>query len=466
MPILGVLLGFVLTLGWLQVAHPMLEHDDWDMLLPDGPRNVLSHTGRLLNEGRWLNYWWWLHGSRDVGPTGAAVLMTAAWGVVATVMTRALRAGSWAVPLGTAAYAAPMATQLRYWPVTLALPTVVLAIGVCAVWASRSRPRAHVAVVAVTAVLLSLAYPPYAVALVPLLVSIHHRATWRFLLVLGMTFGASYVAGIIVVFVLNAIHFGVFGVQPPAWRQPGTLAAYGPVVSHLAVLVQDWWQLARTIMVPLAAAAVALAASRHRGSPLWTRTVVVIAGAALLAGGLDAASTLLSGVSVPVRSRIWVWFALLVALARLVRAAAAPRWRSVAALTVAVATAWTVLYSADIAFRHYRLESSLSRIEDRVVRLDHGHDRRLILESPDGSANPRWTASATVWQLTNALAYRTGLDTYGWCTDNCPSVDRHEARYHPGAVFRYAGAIVIRVPRATYSRYERVTVPSRWLLSR
>ncbi|MGZ4451481.1 MAG: hypothetical protein ACXVWW_00815 [Nocardioides sp.] len=32
----GVLVAITVTLTWVTVLHPVLEHDDWDMLLPDG----------------------------------------------------------------------------------------------------------------------------------------------------------------------------------------------------------------------------------------------------------------------------------------------------------------------------------------------------------------------------------------------------------------------------------------------
>src|SRR5690348_12218948 len=129
LPVLvGTAVAFLATLTWFQWWHPYIEHDDWDMLLPNHVGFVENHSIRLLHEGRWLNNWWWMAGSQGLSPRGAAILYGVGWLIVVAVIVRSFAIRWWSVPAVLALYAAPMMSMLSFWPATLAAPMWMLAL--------------------------------------------------------------------------------------------------------------------------------------------------------------------------------------------------------------------------------------------------------------------------------------------------------------------------------------------------
>jgi hypothetical protein len=300
----GLAVAVIATSTWADVRRPVIEHDDWDMLLPDGAAFVENHQQRVLHEGRWLNYWWWQLGSVHLTPLTATVGFALGWLVVTATLTRVLARGWWAVPIAVALYASPMISQISSWPATTLPPVAVLALGSVGLAVTRERWWRHLAVLLAAVFLLVLGYPPFALLLLPLLVALHAHARWRRLAALGCAVAGAYVAGILTICVLNAVHFGVFGIQIAAWRHPTPLTGVGALLQHLGVMRHDAHVLVATTAVPLAIVVCVVLPLAAAGGQ---RRLVVLGLAFLLALGLSAAITLLTGVDVPFRSSGWLW---------------------------------------------------------------------------------------------------------------------------------------------------------------
>ncbi|MGZ6733041.1 MAG: hypothetical protein ACXVDH_00235 [Nocardioides sp.] len=300
----GVLVAITVTLTWVTVLHPVLEHDDWDMLLPDGSPFVLDHASRVLHEGRWLNYWWWRLGSQHLGSHVVTLGFWLGWLLATATLTRLLARDWWAVPIAVAVFASPMITQISYWPATLMLAMLVLAVAGIALTATRGRPRLHLALLGVAVLALALGYPPFALLLLPLLAVLHREASWRRLALVGGTLAAGYVGAILLVYVLNDIRFGVFGMEIQAWRAPHPVHGPRSLAHNLVMVLHDNLQVARFTILPLLAVAVCVVLALRAGAD---RRWLVLAAAFVLAWGLSGATTVVNGVGLPIRSVSWTW---------------------------------------------------------------------------------------------------------------------------------------------------------------
>lgn len=304
--IVGAMLWVALSLVWRQWQHPFLWHDDWDMLLPDrATPNVMNHATRVLREGRWLNYVWWQIGSQWISPLAATLLFTVGWLVTVCVLVLSLQIGWWAVLGAIAVASAPMASELSYWPATLLAPTWALALTLIGLWATRQRPTAHAVILVAGTGIVVTGYPTLALVIVPFLVAVHRDATWRRLLTLSAMFIAGYVAGLLAVFVLNDVRFGVFGVEIQGWRHPTPLRDWTSLIQHLHVASSDWRTWLSMVGLPLALAAVVAVVSLL-GEP-QRRRLLVLALSFAMAAVANSLSALTNGVSTPSRAMLWTW---------------------------------------------------------------------------------------------------------------------------------------------------------------
>lgn len=304
--IVGAIVWVALSLVWRQWQHPFLWHDDWDMLLPDrGTPNVMNHATRVLREGRWLNYAWWALGSQGISPRAATVLVTAGWLVTVCVLVRSLQLGWWSVVAVIAMASAPMASELSYWPATLLAPIWVLALTLIGLWWTRQRQVAHALVLVVGTSVVVMGYPTLALVIVPFLVAVHRDKTWRHLLILSALFSTGYAAGLLAVFVLNDVRFGVFGVEIQAWRNPTPLQNWTSLIHHLHVAYSDWRTWLSIVGLPCLLAAVVAAISLLRQPQ--RRGLLVLAASFAIAAIANSLSALSDGVSTPTRAMLWTW---------------------------------------------------------------------------------------------------------------------------------------------------------------
>lgn len=440
----GVLVAITVTLTWVTVLHPVLEHDDWDMLLPDGSPFVLDHASRVLHEGRWLNYWWWRLGSQHLGSHVVTLCFWLGWSLATATLTRLLARDWWAVPIAVAVFASPMITQISYWPATLMLAMLVLAAAGIALTATRSRPRLHLALLGVAVLALALGYPPFALLLLPLLAVLHREASWRRLALVGGTLAAGYVGAILLVYVLNDIRFGVFGMEIQAWRAPHPVHGPRSLAHNLVMVLHDNLQVARFTVLPLLAVAVCVVLALRAGAD---RRWPVLAAAFVLAWGLSGATTVVNGVGLPIRSVSWTWPFGVIAIAWTLRTG--PRsTRLIAGLALIAFAAWGALYAATQVRAHQRFESAMDHIRARAVTLSERGQRPIVLV-PRTTYAENSVDLQTAQQFGNGLQQRTGIEVAGVCTDCAPLVRyaRHRAP-HASVILGPQGQVLVRFPAA------------------
>ena len=440
---LGVVLAFLGSLTWFQWWHPYIEHDDWDMLLPNGPTFVENHTARLLYEGRWLNDWWWKLGSQALSPRGAAILFAIAWLIVVAVIVRSLGLRWWSVPAVAALYSAPMMSMLSFWPATLAAPMWMLALTAGLLWLTRDRQALHLTTLVVGVVAISLGYPPLALLLLPFLVALHHTRSWRGLAVLAAAFVAAYIGGILLVFSLNDLRFGVFGLKIQAWRNPSPLNGLTSLRHHLHTVGRNWGAVLRPSTLPLLASLAALIVGL--GEAGLRRRIGILTLALVGAAGLSASSTILNGVNVPARANVWFWpFLVLVCVWGL--SALKLRRRAVAAIALVFVAAWSTLYSAYATLGHRADQRALDALRSTILAHHlHHPDARVIFAVMQ--LRPTAAERQAVEQVSNALAKFDGITATQVCV-HCHLIHtRIDARDPRTWVFDRPGWIVVQLPR-------------------
>lgn len=458
--VVGVGIAVIASLTWIQWWHPYIEHDDWDMLLPNGPTFVENHSLRLLYEGRWLNNWWWMFGSQGLSPRGAALLYAAPWIVVVAVVVRSFSIRWWSVPAVTALYAAPMMAALSFWPATLAAPMWMLALTVSLLWATRERWTLHLVILATGTVVISLGYPPLALILLAFLVALHHRRTWAQLAVLAASFVVAYVAGILLVFTLNDLRFGLFGLKIQGWRHPSALTGLTTLRHHLHTVDQNWVDVLRPIALPLIAGIGALVAALT--APPLRRRLGVLALALVIGAGLSASSTILNGVNVPTRAMGWFWPLLVLGAVWGLRAVTAPA-RIVAGVALTFIAAWSALYSAYATLGHQSDRAGLNALRSVVeAHYDNDPDARIVFAIPH--LKPSAAERQAVWQVGNALAKLDGITKVSACT-GCRLIRSPIDPARPRTwVFDFHGAIVVQLPPSLGRSGLHAKAEPRWLV--
>lgn len=461
LPVLvGVGVTFVACLTWIQWWRPYIEHDDWDMLLPNGPAFVENHSLRLLYEGRWLNHWWWALGSQDLSPRGAAILYAIAWLIVVAVVVRSFSIRWWSVPAVTALYAAPMMSMLSYWPATLAAPMWVLALTVSLLWITRERWALHLAILAVGTIVIALGYPPLALLLLAFLVGLHHGRSWSQLTVLAATFASAYVVGILVVFTLNDLRFGMFGLEIQSWRHPSALNSLSSLSHHLQTVGRTWGAVVRPATLPLIAGLAALIAVLAEAR--WRRRMLVLVLALIAGAGLSASSTILNGVDVPARAMGWIWpFLVLIAVWGL--DALHSRVRVVGAAALAFVAVWSGLYAAYGTLGHQGDQNGLNALRSAVVAQYRENPGTPIIFAVR-HRHPTPSERQAVWQVGDAMAKFDGIGNVSVCR-GCRLISTQIDAGHPQTwVFTTGDAIVVQLPESMDDSGLHAEPEPRWLV--
>lgn len=440
--LVGLILTFIATLSWLQWRRPFLEHDDWDMLLPDRTASVMNHTTRLLFEGRYLNYWSWEFGSQSLSARAATVLFALGWLLAVAVMVRAFDIGWWSVPAVAAVYAAPMMSAISYWAATLTAPVWALAITLALLWATRKRWLPHLVVLFLGTALIVIGYPPMALFVVPLLVVLHHQRSWRILVTLMATFLVAYAGGLLTIFALNDLHFGVFGLHIQAWRKPTPLNSLSSLGNHLDVVRRVWWGWLLDGALPIAAAAISSLVALLE--PPLRRRVLILLIAFIGAIGVNSLPTISNGTDTPYRSLGWSWaFVALFAVWGL--QAIRPRLRVVGAVALVFVAVWSTTYWANGAIGRYHHQGAIQAVETEIL-----HERALVGPVPVVFALPPHRTPAemqTAWLLGNSLAKNYNVRNSRICR-RCGFLTDYVAKHRIGQqpVFVWRRWIVVQFP--------------------
>ncbi|GAA3696895.1 hypothetical protein GCM10022399_11730 [Terrabacter ginsenosidimutans] len=322
--IVAVLLAaLVMTEAVTQAFSPLLRYDDWPYVLPVDTPATLDNFAKNLREGRWLNYLWWLTVGQHMTPAWASGTYVAAYALFVAGLWRLLwqadRRSHWAVQalLGLALFSSVVWVRLLYWPGTLISSAIVAAAGVWSLpWAARGRLRLAVWLLAGT-VLSLLSYPPVAGVLFVVAVVHLGMVDWRRLALLSVGFVASWAVGVAVIYTLNWFAFGHFGLEIASWRHPNPLhdldtlrVNTGRAVRAVAALLLE---------APAATVAGAVAVVAGLLSPVTRPLVARLCAGLAVVAALGAAQTLVTGVVTSARGELWLWLALVLPAALLLR---------------------------------------------------------------------------------------------------------------------------------------------------
>lgn len=408
--VLAVLAGLASSGAAEQLASPFIRRDDWPYLMPPDTPGAADPLAKVREEGRWLNYLWWLLIGQHGTPVTAMLTYAAAYVLFVLGLWRLFRVRGHAAGflLALALLLSPLWVRLFYWPGTLSASVVVAAAGVWLLPRASSSRRGLAAWVLAFTVLAVLSYPP--VAAVLLICALVHLedAPWRDVLLLTGWFLACYALALVLVSAFAWAAFGQFGPQIAAWRQPNALESLYDlkvnVLRYLRRFVALWLQLGAATVVGAVALVAGLVDTRVR--PACIRVLVAV----LVAAGLEAAQTVVTGVRVNPRASMWAWLTVVVLCGLLLSGGVWTRRLSHASLAVLCVTG-LLAWRQDIG-AHQATEREYAGIVAGIVeahRTDPG--RPVVFYQADRTADG---ASITVGTVRMMLYEASGL-VPRWC---------------------------------------------------
>jgi hypothetical protein len=377
--LVGLALAVALTEVWRQVGHPFIEHDDWDFQFPIDSLRREFMLDRLLAEGRWLNYLWWLGPGHLLSPVTAVLIYELSFVVLVARVAWRWGQGWLSLPTAVALFGCPMVVALSFWPATVGLSVLITAVAACTLARCTVSRRALLTWIVVATGLAFLSYPPAALVIFVILIVEVVDRDLREIVLVTVAFGITYVASTLVVFTLNLIAFGTFGIEIRPWRHPNPVHGLGDLGENLGRYGDQLGQLAQTITIPLALGGLATAAClliprlRARGIRLVLTTVVLL--------GLQSSTTILSGVTTPFRGTAWIWFLIIVPTLWLAQEVRARQWIRAGAVVALVAVGlWGLRYGHDAIETNQHRREVYQRIEDRLMSLARTHpDARVLI---------------------------------------------------------------------------------------
>lgn len=318
-PTFLVILLSVMMMSGLNVADPMIRHDDYPALFADAP----AFWNKTLHEGRWLNYIWHLRDAVTPAWLNFAVYQTS-WALfvaaLAVVFTGPKGANWFTVVLALLMMVSPSAMLISMWFNTLipGLAIVALFAGLACRVSSRTLRLLLPGFVIVS----FMAYTTYPLLLFAVCIAKTENRSLQDLVGLILLFCASFALAVLTVYAINWQVHGVFGVPVANWREPTAANGLGDIVSNLPKLWETFQivfhrngfgfaPLIGFIPVMLAAAfAVFYKYARLEGLYLIAGLSVGIA--------LVVVQVLKLGVIVPPRAFIFAWVFAAMAMVRAV----------------------------------------------------------------------------------------------------------------------------------------------------
>ncbi|GAA2022951.1 hypothetical protein GCM10009740_10100 [Terrabacter terrae] len=420
--------ALVLTEAFNQAVTPFIRHDDWPFLVPENTAGVTSVAEHDLYEGRWLNHLWWAVVGQHGTPTSAAITYALGYALLVAGLWRVLHlAGIRPRPLvdallGLALYASAVWVQLLYWPGALTASVLVAAGAVWALpWAARSRLRFGLWLV-VSEVCVVLTYPPVGVLLVLFAVVLLRRASWRRVLAVVVGWVACFALGVGVAYLLNWIGNDYFGIKIAYWRNPNPLTSWDALVTNTG----RWAEAAATLWAAqwwVAVVAVIAVALGLRDAAVRPRLLRLLAALAV-AGGIDAAQVLVTGVVTDSRGELWTWYvAVLPAallLVRVTEGAGGGRLRGlqsdrVGALALALLAVGGVLAWRSDVGEHQATRGEYAAIAAQATRVGPDGERPVVVVYMDPAL--RHSREGGIMAGTMRMAIRADQDGLlpDWC---------------------------------------------------
>ncbi len=236
-PTFLVILLSVMMMSGLNVADPMIRHDDYPALFADAP----AFWNKTLHEGRWLNYIWHLRDAVTPAWLNFAVYQTS-WALfvaaLAVVFTGPKGANWFTVVLALLMMVSPSAMLISMWFNTLipGLAIVALFAGLACRVSSRTLRLLLPGFVIVS----FMAYTTYPLLLFAVCIAKTENRSLQDLVGLILLFCASFALAVLTVYAINWQVHGVFGVPVANWREPTAANGLGGIVANLPKLLETF----------------------------------------------------------------------------------------------------------------------------------------------------------------------------------------------------------------------------------
>ncbi len=306
---IGLTYAVLMLASGFQMLDPMLRHDDFPALFSD----PTGYYVKTLHEGRWLNYWWHLRGRVTPAWLNFAVYqffwVTFAGATAVNACGRKEQL-NYVIALTLLIAVAPQALLISLWFNTLVPGLSLVALfALLAVWLDPKKMRLLLLVFVPITLMGYTTYPMLLLAVC--LTTRGISRSWRDLAALIGLFIASFAIGMLLIYVLNYIYHGTFGIPMAPWRHPTPAHDLASALANLSVVWEFFKETALTVVfnvVPLIfihvlifVAGFAILARKNPWLALYIFTGLVVGL------GLLCLQAILSGITVPPRATAFAW---------------------------------------------------------------------------------------------------------------------------------------------------------------
>ncbi|WP_313457069.1 hypothetical protein [Stenotrophomonas sp.] len=293
-----VVLLAMFSLG--QLTSPFIAHDDFDWLLSGFDQGFETPFSKALSEGRWGNVIW-AKFSHFLSIKAAFGLYLVAFSAMCVGLSRALHRSA-GVLGAVLIFLSPMTAETMQWPVTQVTGVAVTLIGILAMMRVQSDGHRRL-VMAIGVVAGFLFYPSFG-PLFLLVYAVQSAGSKRSVILGAVVYVMSFVAAVLLVFSLNYVFHGTFSIKPATWRQATPLLQGGSLIGNVERYL-TWYALVKELWPALLAGSVGYAACLFLRIRLrQCLSALLLAG---LLWGIDASLSIVSGLSLPLRSTVWLW---------------------------------------------------------------------------------------------------------------------------------------------------------------
>ncbi|WP_339761749.1 hypothetical protein [uncultured Sulfitobacter sp.] len=227
----------VMIMSAMNLADPMIRHDDYPALFADAP----MFWNKTLHEGRWLNYVWHLR-PFVTPPWVNFVVYQGLWALVvasiAVVASGRKGTDAFTVLMALMLMVSPSAMLISVWFNTLIPGLAVVALfGLLACKVSSRMLRVLLPGFVIVSFM---AYTTYPLLLLAICIAKTEDRSLRDLAGLLFLFCASFVAAVLTVYALNWQVHGIFGVPMAEWREATSASGISGIVENLPKLRESF----------------------------------------------------------------------------------------------------------------------------------------------------------------------------------------------------------------------------------
>jgi len=283
-----------------QLTAPCIAHDDFDWLLSGFDQGFETPFSKAGSEGRWGNVVW-AKFSHLLSIKAAFGLYLVAFSAMCLSMARAVHRNA-GVLGAILIFLSPMTAETMQWPVTQVTGVTIALLALQAMMRVQSDGHRRL-VMAIAVVAGFLFYPSFG-PLFLLVYGAQSAGSKRSVILGAAVYVMSFAAAVLLVFTLNYVFHGTFSIKPAAWREATPLLQGGSLMGNFERYL-TWYSAAKELWPALLAGVVAY------GSCIFLRIGVrqclsVLLFACLLLV-IDASLSIVSGLTLPLRSTVWLW---------------------------------------------------------------------------------------------------------------------------------------------------------------